>query len=1277
MKLFISGDWQLDARPPHDQVDPLTHRSIRFQEGVEVIEKIIDASLAAGATGMLHLGDLTEHKKPEPLESTAAAHLFERFLKKGQKIWAIAGNHDGSLFQQSSSSIEPLAVMGGDNFRLFHQVAVDNELGMLAIPYLHTATPDQVMDEIRRALQQSSYTGKQLFAACHYGAKGSKAGFDNKDLQGDYLTSAQLASENFDHIFGGHIHKAQEFMLGSSHFWHPGSAVTQNIGERADGKTWLMFDTVTREVTVHEIPQPRKFVVVPYSPELATAAPAWGPDDIVQLKGEHESGDYPAATLEAAYKAGVPQPFSMDLSQVAMKRKVRAGAALEISTEGGLQESLRSYVKEKFPNSTGESNTVGAATAMAMDRIQEQGLKTYCSVLWPRAAGITNLLSIKKLEYTFLQGIPVIVTGDNGIGKTNFFEDFLWICTGETSKGLQLAGIVNRDADDGEGWAIFDGRAQDGTEQSYRITRGVKLSKAGKPTQKLRFEKWEGPAREDGKGWSNLSDGSIAEIQKLIDALLGGSYQSIKTTAFKFQSSQFKTSDPFIAAHPDERKKILGEILGLGALYSAHKVLDEVRLKSQSAFKEGKAQLQGMVTAGEGQEARLVVLTEDLAATSKELLALQGKVPTAEAIETAARTADTASKDATKGLREQLEALPNTEALVSSAEASARSHKASYDAQRGPREARWNQAKADITKAEADLAGMKVPDPAEITALEATVQALSADYETKRTSAEGLARELATAESLGQAKAQALNDARATKEKAERDLSALPVARVFEEALSLRQISESEKELAALDVLVQNQAGETVRIQGELAAAKKAVADLVANEEALKAGIVEICPTCSQKVDQAHTKKELEKIAFALPMAHQLVGGCEASLKIAQASLAESAGKKSALQSEIKTRTETLSQNILLAERYRTATASVGLAGETISRLGGEADVLWSETLRLKPLVAEAVPKLVSSKDAWETSAADLASKKAASSEIGALQGKLATLRTQHAENTAAGIAEGEAYKVEAERLGGELKKAHTDHAANQAVADALRAQLVDANTKADAAAAALTAASVDLQAAKSAVSASEQRIKDQEASIKAIQDQKAAVEAARFDLGVLEQRAEIDSIAVSLVDPRTGLPAHLVDRSLPFLEDRINLYMGQLGRARLSVSFAPFEDDKDSLAIVIDDGKPGRKVDVRGYSGGQLERVEFSVKFAMADLVRQVRGVTLGMMFFDEPSGGLNTAGKLALVKLLHERIQTYPVTTIISHDEALLRSFDHQQVFSAGPKDETVVTV
>ncbi len=148
-----------------------------------------------------------------------------------------------------------------------------------------------------------------------------------------------------------------------------------------------------------------------------------------------------------------------------------------------------------------------------------------------------------------------------------------------------------------------------------------------------------------------------------------------------------------------------------------------------------------------------------------------------------------------------------------------------------------------------------------------------------------------------------------------------------------------------------------------------------------------------------------------------------------------------------------------------------------------------------------------------------------------------------------------------------------------------------------------------------------------------------------------------------------------MVERYLPFLEDRINSYMDKLGHGHLVIAFAPFEDDKDSLAVLVEDGRPGRKVEIRGYSGSQLERIEYSVKFAMADLVRQVRGVTLGLNCFDEPSGGLHASGKKALISLLQERVATYPVTMIISHDEELIRSFDQRLHFSQGPEGQTLV--
>jgi len=83
MKLLITGDWQLDAHPPHDQVDPATQRSTRFQEGVEVIERMIDAGWQLGPRACCTWGTSPSIRSPEPLESTAAARLFDRLPPQG------------------------------------------------------------------------------------------------------------------------------------------------------------------------------------------------------------------------------------------------------------------------------------------------------------------------------------------------------------------------------------------------------------------------------------------------------------------------------------------------------------------------------------------------------------------------------------------------------------------------------------------------------------------------------------------------------------------------------------------------------------------------------------------------------------------------------------------------------------------------------------------------------------------------------------------------------------------------------------------------------------------------------------------------------------------------------------------------------------------------------------------------------------------------------------------------------------------------------------------
>jgi DNA repair exonuclease SbcCD ATPase subunit len=249
---------------------------------------------------------------------------------------------------------------------------------------------------------------------------------------------------------------------------------------------------------------------------------------------------------------------------------------------------------------------------------------------------------------------------------------------------------------------------------------------------------------------------------------------------------------------------------------------------------------------------------------------------------------------------------------------------------------------------------------------------------------------------------------------------------------------------------------------------------------------------------------------------------------------------------------------------------------------------------------------------------------------------------------------------------------AHNKQTAHNSI---LREQLDAARAAADTANTTALSASLTLQNLRHKVTAVEERAKAIQTGIARIEGMQTALIEARFELGLLKERAEIDEIAAGLLDARNGLPVYLIDQALPFLEDRINHYLAKLGMERLVVTLSTLAEDKETLAILIDNGRPGPRLDVAAFSGGQLDRVEYGMKCALADLARQTRGVTFGMVCFDEPSGGLNAAGKEALISLLYDRCDTYPVTILTSHDEALIRAFHNQIKFGQGPAEETVV--
>jgi DNA repair exonuclease SbcCD ATPase subunit len=110
-------------------------------------------------------------------------------------------------------------------------------------------------------------------------------------------------------------------------------------------------------------------------------------------------------------------------------------------------------------------------------------------------------------------------------------------------------------------------------------------------------------------------------------------------------------------------------------------------------------------------------------------------------------------------------------------------------------------------------------------------------------------------------------------------------------------------------------------------------------------------------------------------------------------------------------------------------------------------------------------------------------------------------------------------------------------------------------------------------------------------------------------------------------------------------------------------------------LAILIDDGEPGRKLDISAYSGGQKRRAECAIKRAMNELKRQSRGVTLGFHSYDEPTDGLDDKGKAAFIKMIMDDAAIVPVIILTNHDDTVKDSFDNRITFVRGKQKETVM--
>jgi len=130
-----------------------------------------------------------------------------------------------------------------------------------------------------------------------------------------------------------------------------------------------------------------------------------------------------------------------------------------------------------------------------------------------------------------------------------------------------------------------------------------------------------------------------------------------------------------------------------------------------------------------------------------------------------------------------------------------------------------------------------------------------------------------------------------------------------------------------------------------------------------------------------------------------------------------------------------------------------------------------------------------------------------------------------------------------------------------------------------------------------------------------------------------------------------TGIVAFKLENLTKEFEETINQYLSELSDGQFQVVFRL---DNDKLNVVVID--QGVESPIDAVSGGEFGRIQTSILLAIRSLLSKLGGSTINLLFLDEITGVLDTAGKEKLIETLlqEEALNVF----LISHD------FDHPLV-------------
>lgn len=138
------------------------------------------------------------------------------------------------------------------------------------------------------------------------------------------------------------------------------------------------------------------------------------------------------------------------------------------------------------------------------------------------------------------------------------------------------------------------------------------------------------------------------------------------------------------------------------------------------------------------------------------------------------------------------------------------------------------------------------------------------------------------------------------------------------------------------------------------------------------------------------------------------------------------------------------------------------------------------------------------------------------------------------------------------------------------------------------------------------------------------------------------------------LTDKNSFIRRKIINKTIPFLNARLNYYTSELGLPHL----VKFDDDMSCTV-----SEYGRELDFGNLSNGEKKRVNMALSLSFRDVLHHLHG-KVNLMFIDEIDGGsLDELGIDAIIKMIKKKSRDDDIAIwIISHRPEMAGRFEHE---------------